>query len=343
MKKILSVAVPSYNSQDYLDRSINSLVGDNRVEVIIVNDGSTDKTPELAEKYQKQYPDIIKVINKENGGHGSAVNAGLEAATGAYFKVVDSDDWVDSDVLVQILDFLEKCIDEERDLDLLISNFIYDKVGKKHKKTMKYRRELPTDIFFNWSQMGHFPKGTYILMHSVIFRTKMLKDCGIKLPEHCFYVDNIYVFNPLPYVKKIYYMDVPFYHYYIGRDDQSVNQEVMIKRLDQQAKVNIEMVKFFTDENTKNLLKGNKKLKKYMYNYLEIITTITSVLAIYSGDTEKMSIKDKVWTDIHEISPALHHKMYHGFLGFMANRKTKVSYKFIIAQYKIVQKIYNFN
>ena len=343
MKKILSVAIPSYNSQDYLDRSINSLLGDDRVEIIIVDDGSTDKTPELADKYQSKYPDIIKVVHKPNGGHGSAVNAGIAAATGSYFKVVDSDDWVDSDVLIKILDFLEESISEERGLDLLISNFIYDKVGKKHKKTMKYRRELPTGIYFNWSQIGHFPKGTYILMHSVIFRTDLLRECNLHLPEHCFYVDNIYVFNPLPYVKTIYYMDVPFYHYFIGRDDQSVNQEVMIKRLDQQARVNMEMVKFYSSDETKKLLKGNKKLKKYMYNYLEIITTITSVLAICSKDPAKLAIKDKVWTDIHEISPALHRKMYRGYFGFMANRKSKVGYKFIIAQYKIVQKLYNFN
>ena len=86
MKKILSVAVPSYNSQDYLDRSINSLLGDDRVEIIIVDDGSTDKTPELADKFQSKYPEIIKVVHKPNGGHGSAVNAGLAAATGAYFQ-----------------------------------------------------------------------------------------------------------------------------------------------------------------------------------------------------------------------------------------------------------------
>ena len=208
---------------------------------------------------------------------------------------------------------------------------------------MKYRRELPTDIFFDWSQIGHFPKGTYILMHSVIFRTELLRECNLKLPEHCFYVDNIYVFNPLPYVKTIYYMDVPFYHYYIGRDDQSVNQEVMIKRLDQQARVNMEMVKFYSSDETKKLLKGNKKLKKYMYNYLRLSLPSPLYWPYVLMITDKMAIKDKVWTDIHEISPALHHKMYRGYLGFMANRKTKVSYKFIIAQYKIVQKIYNFN
>jgi hypothetical protein len=105
----------------------------------------------------------------------------------------------------------------------------------------------------------------------------------------------------------------------------------------------MEMVKFYSSDETKKLLKGNKKLKKYMYNYLEIITTITSVLAICSKDPAKLAIKDKVWTDIHEISPALHRKMYRGYFGFMANRKSKVGYKFIIAQYKIVQKLYNFN
>lgn len=94
-------------------------------------------------------------------------------------------------------------------------------------------------------------------MHSVIFRTKLLKDCGLKLPEHTFYVDNIFVFEPLPYVKKMYYMDVNFYRYYIGRADQSVNEQVMIGRIDQQLKVNKIMVDYVVSK--KQFLATHKK------------------------------------------------------------------------------------
>ena len=83
---------------------------------------------------------------------------------------------------------------------------------------------LPKDRIFTWKEAGHFHKGQYILMHSVIYRTKLLVECGLELPKHTFYVDNIYVYKPLPSVRTLYYMDVDFYRYFIGRDDQSVNE-----------------------------------------------------------------------------------------------------------------------
>ena len=94
--KLLSVAVPCYNSQDYMEKCINSiLVGGEDVEILIVDDGSTDKTAEIADKYERDYPEIVRAIHKENGGHGDAVNTGYRNATGKYFKVCDSDDWLD--------------------------------------------------------------------------------------------------------------------------------------------------------------------------------------------------------------------------------------------------------
>jgi glycosyltransferase involved in cell wall biosynthesis len=104
MKKI-SFVVPCYNSEDYMERCIDSLLvlGED-VEIIIVNDGSKDNTGKIADKYQKKYPTIVKAIHKENGGHGSGVNAGIKNAKGKYFKVVDSDDWLDKDSLIKLLD-----------------------------------------------------------------------------------------------------------------------------------------------------------------------------------------------------------------------------------------------
>ena len=236
--KLLSFAVPCYNSEAYMEKCIESLLaGGEEVEILIIDDGSKDRTAEIADGYAEKYPTIVKAIHKENGGHGSAVNTGIANATGLYFKVVDSDDWVKEEVYRQILAKLHELTGGETTLDMLISNFVYEKAGEKRRKVMRYRHALPVDQMFTWDDVHHFHKGQYILMHSVIFRTKLLRECGIQLPEHTFYVDNIYVFEPLPFVRNMYYMDVNLYRYFIGRADQSVNEKVMVTRVDQQVRV----------------------------------------------------------------------------------------------------------
>ena len=230
--KLLSFTVPCYNSAAYMEKCVESLLkGGEDVEILIVDDGSTDETAQIADRYGEEYPSIVRVIHKENGGHGSAVNVGIENAQGLFFKVVDSDDWVKEEAYVQILDVLKNLAGGEKMLDMLVSNFVYEKIGENRHKVMRYKHALPVDEMFTWEDVRHFHKGQYILMHSVIFRTKLLRECGLKLPEHTFYVDNLFVFEPLPFVKNMYYLDVNFYRYFIGRVDQSVNEEIMIGRI----------------------------------------------------------------------------------------------------------------
>ena len=216
-----------------MEKCVDSLLaGGEDVEILIVNDGSSDRTAEIADSYEKKYPTIVKAIHQENGGHGEAVNAGIRNATGLYFKVVDSDDWVSEEAYAQILKTLEELTRGPETVDLLISNFVYEKQGVKRKRVMHYRHCLPENEIFGWNKV-HMHKGNYLLMHSMIYRTKLLHECGLELPKHTFYVDNLFAFEPLPYVKKMYYLNVNFYRYFIGRDDQSVNEKVMIGRIDQ--------------------------------------------------------------------------------------------------------------
>ena len=223
--KLLTITVPCYNSQDYLDRCMESLlVGGEDVEILIVDDGSTDRTAEMADAYAQKYPAIVKVIHKQNGGHGSAVNAGIAGATGLFFKVVDSDDWVKEESYYEILQAIRELVVSGQQIDMLLANYVYEKQGEKRKKVVSFRHALPKNEIFTWDQVRHFNKTQYILMHSIIYRTKLLHDCGLELPEHTFYVDNIFAFNPLPYVKKIYYIDTNFYRYYIGRADLSMRR-----------------------------------------------------------------------------------------------------------------------
>lgn len=337
--KLLSIAIPCYNSEDYMEHCIKSLLpGGEDVEILIVDDGSKDMTPEIADAYEKKYPGIVRAIHQENGGHGAAVNAGIANATGLFFKVVDSDDWVDEESYRTILAKLKELAGGGETLDMMISNFVYEKQGAKHKKVMKYTSMLPQNKLFRWEDAKHFRKGLYILMHSVIYRTKLLRDCGLELPRHTFYVDNLFVYQPLPYVKNIYYLNVDFYRYFIGREDQSVNEKVMISRIDQQIKVNKIMVDAY------DLWKiPNRKLRRYMFNYLEIITVISTVMLIRSGTEENLEKKRELWRYIKQQDIRLFHRLRTGIMGNTMNLPGRSGRKISIAAYKISQKVVGFN
>lgn len=341
--KLLSIAVPCYNSEKYMRKCVESLLpGGEDVEIIIVDDGSDkDDTARIADEYQERYPAIVKAVHKENGGHGSAVNAGIDAATGLYFKVVDSDDWVKEDAYRQVLDTLRQLAGGAAALDMMICNYVYEKEGEKRKKVIRYRHTLPRDQMFTWDDCHHFLKGHYILMHSVIFRTQLLRECGLRLPEHTFYVDNLYVFEPLPYVQNLYYLDVNFYRYYIGRDDQSVNENVMISRIDQQLLVNRLMIDYLTERKAE-LIK-NRRRYQYMRNYLEIITTVSSVLLIRSGTEENLEKKKKLWNYLKEKDRKLFLWMRSGIMGETMNLPGRGGRKISVRAYRICQKIFKFN
>lgn len=338
--KLLSIAVPCYNSAAYMRHCIDTLLtGGDQVEILIVDDGSTkDDTAAIADEYEARYPGICRAIHQENAGHGGAVNAGLKAATGIYFKVVDSDDWVNEEAYMEVLETLRTFVMGNRTLDMLITNFVYEKQGAKHKRVMQYRTALPKRQLCTWKDVKMFMLGQYILMHSVIYRTEMLRECGLELPKHTFYVDNIFVFQPLPYVKTFYYLDVNFYRYFIGRSDQSVNEQVMIGRIDQQLLVTRLMIKYYRESKI-----TSRKLRHYMVRYLEIMMTISSILAIKSGTEENLAKKQELWTDLRRQDLPLYLRLRYGFLGQSMNLPGKSGRTVSIAGYKISQKFFGFN
>ena len=236
--KILTVAIPCYNSEAYMRKAIESLLpGGEDIEILIIDDGSQkDNTLKIAKGYEKEYPGIVRAIHQENKGHGGAVNTGIQEASGIYFKVVDSDDWVDSKALLRVMKRLKLLEDRQTPVDMMLTNFVYDKEGVWHKNVMQFRHAFPQNRIISWDDMGHMKQTQYILMHNIIYRHDVLIKSGLRMPLHTFYVDNLFCFQPLPYCEKLYYMDVNFYHYLIGREDQSVNEKVMISRIDQQIR-----------------------------------------------------------------------------------------------------------
>lgn len=337
--KLMTVAIPCYNSAAYMSHAIETLLsGGDDMELIIVNDGSTDDTQKIAEEYKKKYPGIIQVVNQENGGHGEAVNTGLANATGLYFKVVDSDDWVNENALQQILDTLKELIADGNSPDMFLANYVYEKVGAKKKKVMSYHWALPRDRVFTWDDIMHFKQSQYILMHSAIYRTKLLKDCGLRLPKHTFYVDNIFVYQPLPYVKSMYYMDVNLYRYFIGRSDQSVNEQVMIRRIDQQLKI----TKIMIESHNLNGIRS-KKLQNYMVRYLSMMMVICSVFLIKEGSEESLSKKKEIWDYLKNHDRWLYKRIYSMILGRSMNLPGKFGQRVVEVGYNIARKIYGFN
>ncbi len=335
----LSVVVPSYNSADFMHRCIDSLlIGGDDVEILIINDGSRDGTAEVADAYADRYPGRVRAIHKPNGGHGSTINVGLELARGRYFKVVDSDDWVDPDALAELLVTLKRLDVEGAGVDMVLSNFVYEKEGREKKRAVRYRKALPQARVFGWDEVGKLRKTQYFLMHSILYRTELLREVGLRLPEHTFYVDNIFAYMPLPHVERIYYLDVDLYRYFIGREGQSVAEAVMISRLDQQLRVNRMMT-----EHAMTDVSAAHPAYRYMTHYLEIVCAVSSTLLLRSGTDEAIVAKEALWRSIREEDPMLHRRLRRGALGQIINLPGKPGRKVTLAAYKAAQWRVGFN
>lgn len=337
--KLISFAIPCYNSQDYMEKCVNTLLpGGTDVEIILVDDGSTDGTAALADRLAGEHPDIIRAVHQENGGHGEAVNTGLREAKGLYFKVVDSDDWVDYDAYMEVIAVLKRFASGDEQLDMLLTNYVYEKVSEHHQRTMFYTPLFPTDKVIGWEDMKRNIKGFSILMHSVIYRTAMLRESGLKLPKHTFYVDNLFVYVPLPHVKRFYYLNVDFYRYYIGREGQSVAEQTMVKRIDQQLRVNYMMVDAF------NLWEIEERhLREYMFAYLEMITVISTTIGYVSEDPVNLQKVKDLWAYIRKKDKRTWHHLRYGILGAAMNLPGKAGRKMSVHFYHIAQKFMGFN
>ena len=215
--KILTITVPSYNVEKFLENTLKSFVDErvlSAIEVLIVDDGSKDNTAEIGRKYEEKYPDTFRIISKENGGHGSTINRGIQEARGKYFKVVDGDDWVDREGFAELVHRLKNC-----NIDYIFTNYyeVNDGTGELNAITfpgIEKEIEMPFEKIAN---------ETRISMHALIIKTSILKENHIRLDEHCFYVDVEYILYPIPYVNSVIYFDIFVYMYRLAQVNQSVS------------------------------------------------------------------------------------------------------------------------
>lgn len=338
--KLITFTVPCYNSAAYMDRCIETLLpAGEEAEIILVDDGSTDDTGKVADAYAAKYPDIVRVIHQENGGHGEGVNQGIRNATGLFFKVVDSDDWLDTEALAKVMEVLRRYANAETPLDLLMANYVYEHVADNTRNVVDYTGILPENRVFHWNEIGKFPPDKNILMHSVIYRTEVLRASGMELPKHTFYVDNLFVYQPLPQVKSIYYLNLDLYRYFIGRDDQSVNEKNMIKRVDQQLRVTrlmMQAVDVFA------LPPEQAKLRAYMLNYFSMMMAISSIFLALDGSQEALVKRKQLWADLKAYDERLYRRCRHS-VAQACNLPGWLGCKISIGGYRIAQKLFKFN
>jgi glycosyltransferase involved in cell wall biosynthesis len=243
--KLLSVVVPMYNVERYIQQCLESLFcrdWKEDLEVLIINDGSSDRSRRLAAKFESQCPQIFRIIDKENGGHGSAINRGISEAVGKYFRVVDGDDWVDQKMFTQFLSYLK-----EIDTDVVITGYYWVNTDTGKRKTEKLYDCSAIDYGREY-QFDALPKDFALKMHAVAFKTSILKQMPARMDEHCFYVDVEYILFPLPYIKTVIFYDLFVYQYRVGMCTQSVSAKMMRNRCSQHEQVLYRLLKFYGDQ-----------------------------------------------------------------------------------------------
>ena len=236
MEKILSIIIPSYNSQKFLDKGIPTFL-DSKVldslDIIIVNDGSTDETASAAEKYCRMYPDSIRLISQPNKGHGGALNTGCAAAVGKYLRVVDADDWVETQNLAPFVEFLREC-----ESDVVLNHYRTVDISNGEIK----ERRLPEEAFSREMTLGYMMENRVhyerlMALHAMTYRTDFYREKGIQLTEHVFYEDVEYTTIPCCFAKTISCADLFLYEYRIGDVQQSVSDASQLKRISHVEKV----------------------------------------------------------------------------------------------------------
>jgi glycosyltransferase involved in cell wall biosynthesis len=244
-EKILSICVPAYNVECYLDRCLFSLISSevaDKFEIIVVNDGSTDSSREIALAYQEHYPTIVRLIDKENGGHGSTINVALEHATGMYFRVIDGDDWVDA---INLAKLVNSIFEKELFADLVATN--YHQVYGEDGRMVPWMKVSGVENYHLFDFANNDFTMEYFTLASVMVKTSILKQANFKIQEHTYYADVEYILFPIPYVKTVMFTPEFVYRYAVGNAEQSINPDVFAKRYDHHDRVVRRMLTYFED------------------------------------------------------------------------------------------------
>lgn len=285
MDPILSIAVASYNVEKYLDKCLTSFCDERfngRLQVIVVNDGSTDRTLEIALGYAKRYPEIFEIVDKENGGHGSAVNAGIDRARGKYFRIVDGDDWVHTENMAALLDLMERVdtdilVDNKREVNMVTGDTEYFPLPVNVERDKVYAF---TDVCTDDSVTPN------IMIHTMSIRTEILKNNAIRLLEGIFYVDIEFIIKSTVHAKTVLFADLEIYQYLVGNVNQSVNYKNYVKRYSHHLQVTTELVSFAT------IFDCSGVLREYLDRRIVLLINTHFNIALIYNDDRKQGLAD---------------------------------------------------
>ncbi len=306
--KLITFVVPCYNSQEYLQTCIHSLLPfGEEGEILIINDGSTDETGRIADEYAVRYPAVVRVIHQKNGGHGEGINQGIAHAKGMYLKVVDSDDWLNGEALEQFKIALQDCVKRKILPDVFITNFVYERASDGKSYVCSFAKNFPQTPC-GWESVRLFKLWKLLLMHALAYRTELLREHDVTLPKYTFYEDNVFAYLPLAYTKKLYYLNVNLYRYYIGREGQSVAVRNLIKNYEHQLR---DFTCIYTAHTYAEIQAMPKGLRGYFKHALKSYMANTLYFTCGEDTPARREALKKLWQDIKAYDKGLYRFLRH--------------------------------
>ncbi len=338
--KVLTILVPVYNTEKYISRCLDSILLKeilDDIEIITVSDGSKDNSAEIIKKYQKKYPDTVILIEKENGGHGSTINVGIKKATGKYFRVLDSDDWVNSIDFIKFVKRLKK-----ENADLVVDDYQQELIYESRSEEI-FQNNLKDNKLYHFDEFDITKiEKDYFAMANSTYKTSILRKSGLKLFEKTFYVDMQYNIIPMIEIDTFRYYKLNIYRYFIGRKDQSMNLQNFVRNRDDHERV----MKFLIETCVEN----RNKISNNKYKYIEKITfnmlyTHYAIYCIYFTDKNQASKEIKKFDKYLYDKDKVIYNLTNDINFVRINRKTnfkflKIKNKFILKLLNIIKKIF---
>lgn len=274
MNKLLTIIIPSYNMEAYLPQCIDSLIipGFEKVEVLIINDGSKDRTSEIAHDYERRYPLSVRCIDKPNGNYGSCINRGLKEMTGKYVKILDADDSFDSDAFKKFIDKIENY-----DADIIVSNF--QTVNPEGTCIAELKYSLPDDRIFSVDILLPELSKTGLHMHTLAYRSSIFSEFDYKQTEGISYTDTEWNFIPMHRVKTAAFAPVLLYKYLVGRVGQTIDANTTIRNISQLIRVTQRITEF----NISVYDSVSEAVKTYYHRYIYNMILMIYKIGILGG------------------------------------------------------------
>ena len=313
--KLLSIAIPSFNAEQYLSECVSSLLGYEDVELIIINDGSKDRTLEIANEFKEKYPDYIKVIDKENGGHGSGLNAAYKIAEGLYFKCCDSDDTLSREALLILLDKIKELEKIGKLPDIFLTDYTAVYKNRDKEKDCGLKKFFPVNEVVTYDRVKKPGLSDYAMIHMTYVKTSLLRDNNLNLVEKTFYEDNQFVYFIFGHANTLCYLDKPIYRYSLGETGQSVSVESMRKNYMHEMRA---FNATFREFKWSDYEKWSKKKRRFVLHDLVMMYMLAYGYAFLSYSKDKRLAFKQLLKSCKEYDKKLYRKVRWSFVPFIA-------------------------